>query len=75
MSKKIRDLQDFLALLDDVKGPSASGNYVARCPAHDDGTPSLTVCAKESPRMESNVYISIVRPSVAARNRSSTPWD
>ena len=50
MSEKIRDLQDFLALLDDVKGPSASGNYVARCPAHDDGTPSLTVCAKASPK-------------------------
>ena len=50
MSEKIRVLQDFLALLDDVKGPSASGNYVARCPAHDDGTPSLTVCAKASPK-------------------------
>ncbi|MEG1891352.1 MAG: hypothetical protein RR301_08040 [Clostridia bacterium] len=48
MSEKIRDIRDFLALLNDVKGPNASGNYTARCPAHDDKTASLTVCAKAS---------------------------
>lgn len=36
-------IRDFLNLLKAVKGPSASGDYEARCPAHDDKTASLSV--------------------------------
>lgn len=39
------DLQAFIRLLDGVHGPSASGEYTARCPAHDDRTASLCVNA------------------------------
>lgn len=48
MASKFRDIRDFLALLQNVKGPNASGNYTARCPAHDDKTASLTLCEKVS---------------------------
>lgn len=37
------DLQAFLRLLHVTSGPSASGEYVCRCPAHDDRTASLCV--------------------------------
>lgn len=48
MASRFRDIKDFLNLLQDVKGPTAKGNYTARCPAHDDRQASLTVCEKES---------------------------
>ena len=41
------DLQAFLRLLKGVKGPNAKGDYVAKCPAHDDKTASLCVAAGE----------------------------
>ena len=34
---------DVLARLKNVKGPDASGNYLACCPAHDDKRQSLSV--------------------------------
>lgn len=37
------DLKEFLSRLRGVKGPNASGEYMARCPAHDDKTASLCV--------------------------------
>ena len=40
------DIREFIGRLDHVKGPNASGNYVARCPAHDDKQASLTFCQK-----------------------------
>ncbi len=42
------DIQDFLRLLTHVKGPNASGEYMARCPCHDDKTASLSVTTKAS---------------------------
>ena len=44
------DLMQILGMLDHVSGPNASGEYTARCPAHQDRTASLTVTAKASPR-------------------------
>lgn len=44
------DLQQILGMLDHVSGPNSSGEYTARCPAHQDRTASLTVTAKDSPR-------------------------
>jgi len=41
------DLQAFLRLLKGVRGPSEKGDYVAKCPAHDDKTASLCVAAGE----------------------------
>jgi hypothetical protein len=39
-------LSDFLAVLTDVK-TRAGGRYMARCPAHEDSSPSLSVQAGE----------------------------
>ena len=44
------DIRDFLRLLDHVSGPNASGEYMARCPCHDDKTASLSVTVKPSPK-------------------------
>jgi len=44
------DLKQILGMLDHVSGPNASGEYTARCPAHQDRTASLTACAKQSPK-------------------------
>jgi len=44
------DLKQILGMLDHVSGPNASGEYTARCPAHQDRTASLTVTAKQSPK-------------------------
>ena len=44
------DIRDFLARLDNVTGPNASGEYMARCPCHDDKTASLSVTVKASPK-------------------------
>lgn len=37
------DIKDFLSRLQRVKGPSGNGEYMARCPAHDDKTASLSI--------------------------------
>ena len=42
-------LDQFLGRLQRVKGPGAGGEYMARCPCHDDSTQSLSVGAKVSP--------------------------
>lgn len=42
------DIRDFLQRLDHVSGPNASGEYMARCPCHDDKTASLSVTVKPS---------------------------
>ena len=44
------DLIQMLGMLSHVSGPNASGEYTARCPAHDDHTASLTVTEKASPK-------------------------
>lgn len=41
------ELNDFLRLLHGVKGPNGSGEYSAKCPAHEDKTASLSIKAKE----------------------------
>lgn len=41
-------LQEILGRLQNVSGPNASGEYMARCPCHDDKTASLSVTAKAS---------------------------
>ena len=42
------DIKQVLQMLQSVSGPNASGEYTARCPAHDDKTASLTVREKAS---------------------------
>ena len=42
------DIREFLQRLDHVSGPNASGEYMARCPCHDDKTASLSVTVKPS---------------------------
>ena len=44
------DLKQLLGMLQSVSGPNASGEYTAKCPAHQDRTASLTVTAKTSPK-------------------------
>ena len=44
------DIRDFLRLLRNVSGPNASGEYMARCPGHDDKTASLSITTKASPK-------------------------
>ena len=44
------DLKQLLNMLQGVSGPNASGEYTAKCPAHEDRTASLTVKAKASPK-------------------------
>ena len=41
-------LREILGRLRNVTGPSASGEYMARCPCHDDKTASLSVTEKAS---------------------------
>lgn len=40
------NIGDFLQRLDHVSGPNASGEYMARCPCHDDKTASLSITVK-----------------------------
>ena len=40
------ELQRVLGCADHVEGPSASGEYSARCPCHDDKTASLSIRQK-----------------------------
>lgn len=42
------DLRDFLSMLQVKSGPNGSGEYMCRCPAHDDKTASLCVTEKVS---------------------------
>lgn len=44
------DIREFLGLLKNTSGPNASGEYMARCPSHDDKTASLSVTVKQSPK-------------------------
>ena len=44
------DLKQLLTMLQGVSGPNSSGEYTAKCPAHQDRTASLTVTAKNSPK-------------------------
>ena len=44
------DLKQLLSMLEGVSGPNGSGEYTAKCPAHQDRTASLTVTVKPSPR-------------------------
>ena len=42
------DLRQILGMLQGVSGPNGSGEYTAKCPAHEDRTASLTLTEKES---------------------------
>ena len=42
------ELQQVLNMLQNVSGPNGSGEYTAKCPAHEDRTASLTLTAKQS---------------------------
>lgn len=44
------DVKELLGRLQGVRGPNGSGEYTAKCPAHEDRTASLTVGEKESPK-------------------------
>ena len=44
------DLKQLLTMLQGVSGPNASGEYTAKCPAHQDRTASLTATSKTSPK-------------------------
>ena len=42
------DLKQLLTMLQSVSGPNSSGEFTAKCPAHQDRTASLTLTEKES---------------------------
>ena len=42
------DLKQLLTMLQSVSGPNSSGEYTAKCPAHQDRTASLTLTEKQS---------------------------
>ena len=42
------DLKQLLTMLQGVSGPNSSGEYTAKCPAHQDRTASLTATSKVS---------------------------
>ena len=44
------DLKQLLTMLQSVSGPNSSGEYTAKCPAHQDRTASLTATVKASPK-------------------------
>jgi len=44
------DLKQLLNMLQGVSGPNSSGEYTAKCPAHQDRTASLTATTKQSPK-------------------------
>ena len=44
------DLKQLLNMLQGVSGPNQSGEYTAKCPAHQDRTASLTATVKASPK-------------------------
>ena len=44
------DLKQLLNMLQSVSGPNSSGEYTAKCPAHQDRTASLTATVKASPK-------------------------
>ena len=44
------DLKQLLSMLQSVSGPNSSGEYTAKCPAHQDRTASLTATVKASPK-------------------------
>ncbi|MBO7663065.1 MAG: hypothetical protein J6U01_06820 [Clostridia bacterium] len=44
------ELRQVLNMLQGVSGPNASGEYTAKCPAHEDGTASMTLRVKPSPK-------------------------
>ncbi len=44
------DLKQLLTMLQGVSGPNSSGEYTAKCPAHQDRTASLTATVKQSPK-------------------------
>ena len=44
------DLKQLLTMLQGVSGPNSSGEYTAKCPAHQDRTASLTATVKASPK-------------------------
>ena len=44
------DLKQLLNMLQGVSGPNHSGEYTAKCPAHQDRTASLTATVKASPK-------------------------
>ena len=44
------DLKQLLTMLQSVSGPNSSGEYTAKCPAHQDRTASLTATVKQSPK-------------------------
>jgi hypothetical protein len=44
------DLKQLLTMLQGVSGPNQSGEYTAKCPAHQDRTASLTATVKASPK-------------------------
>ena len=41
---------DIISMLDGVRD-NGHGNYMARCPAHDDRSPSLSVCVRDDDRI------------------------
>ena len=43
------DVKELLGRLQGVRGPNGSGEYTAKCPAHEDRTASLTLTEKEMP--------------------------
>ena len=44
------ELKQLLNMLQSVSGPNSSGEYTAKCPAHQDRTASLTATVKASPK-------------------------
>lgn len=44
------DIRQLLGMLQSVSGPNGSGEYTAKCPAHQDRTASLTLTVKASPK-------------------------
>lgn len=64
------ELIDTLALLKNVSGPDAKGNYLACCPAHDDGSPSLGIAAGEQVGLVVHCYAGCPQSAVLAAIRN-----
>jgi hypothetical protein len=57
-------LEDFLALLHDVRGTSRG--YIARCPAHPDKSPSLSLREGNDGRMLLHCFAGCAVPEICA---------
>ena len=70
------DVREFVSHLRVAKGPSADGEYLCRCPAHDDRTASLCVGTGEGVTISgvgvaNTVMVSVISTGFQGKKRKT----